>query len=131
MPLDKKRKNSQNWTRLTDKIRQLINSKQGPAAIRYAITLLILVISFNVFNVINSYVGRDFISSIEQKNVTAFYTNAILYAIVFIISSGIGSINRYAEERLGILWREQLTWKFTENYLTERTFQKNHWWPWH
>ncbi|MCW7468044.1 ABC transporter ATP-binding protein/permease [Leptospira kanakyensis] len=124
MPLDKKRKSSQNWVRLTNTIRQLVQSKQGPAAIRYAITLVFLVIAFNVFNVINSYVGRDFISSIEQKNVTAFYTNVILYAIVFIISSGIGSINRYAEERLGILWREQLTWKLTENYLTERTFHQ-------
>ncbi|TGL87253.1 ABC transporter ATP-binding protein/permease [Leptospira congkakensis] len=124
MSLDKKRNSSQSWSRLTNTIRQLIQSKQGPAAIRYGITLVILVISFNVFNVINSYVGRDFISSIEQKNVTAFYTNALLYAIVFIISSGIGSINRYAEERLGILWREQLTWKFTENYLAERTFHQ-------
>lgn len=124
MPLEKKRKPSENWVRLTETIRQLIQSKQGPAAIRYGITLVILVISFNIFNVINSYVGRDFISSIEQKNSVAFYTNAILYAIVFIISSAIGSMNRFAEERLGILWREQLTWKFTENYLTERTFQK-------
>ncbi|MCT8334929.1 ATP-binding cassette domain-containing protein [Leptospira sp. 85282-16] len=124
MPLEKKRKPSENWMRLTETIRQLIQSKQGPAAIRYGITLVILVISFNIFNVINSYVGRDFISSIEQKNSVAFYTNAILYAIVFIISSAIGSMNRFAEERLGILWREQLTWKFTENYLTERTFQK-------
>ncbi|TGN06133.1 ABC transporter ATP-binding protein/permease [Leptospira bandrabouensis] len=110
--------------RLTNTIRQLIQSKQGPTAIRYGITLVTLVILFNVFNVINSYVGRDFISSIEQKNTNAFYTNAILYSVVFVISSAIGSLNRYTEERLGILWREQLTWKFTENYLTERTFQQ-------
>lgn len=124
MPLEKNRKPSQNWMRLTNTIRQLIQSKQGPTAIRYGITLVTLVILFNVFNVINSYVGRDFISSIEQKNTNAFYTNAILYAVVFVISSAIGSLNRYTEERLGILWREQLTWKFTDNYLTERTFQQ-------
>lgn len=124
MPLEKSRKTSQNWMRLTNTIRQLIQSKQGPTAIRYGITLVTLVILFNVFNVINSYVGRDFISSIEQKNTNAFYTNAILYAVVFVISSAIGSLNRYTEERLGILWREQLTWKFTDNYLTERTFQQ-------
>ncbi|MCW7493670.1 ABC transporter ATP-binding protein/permease [Leptospira sp. 2 VSF19] len=124
MPLSTKTKTSQNWMRLTNTIRQLIQSKQGPTAIRYGITLVILVILFNVFNVINSYVGRDFISSIEQKNTNAFYTNAILYGIVFVISSAIGSLNRYTEERLGILWREQLTWKFTDNYLAERTFQQ-------
>ncbi|TGK87794.1 ABC transporter ATP-binding protein/permease [Leptospira noumeaensis] len=124
MPLDKNKKTSQNLARLTNTIRQLIQSKQGPAAIRYGVTLVILVISFNVFNVLGSYVGRDFISSIEQKNATAFYTNLILYSIVFIISSGIGSVNRYAEERLGILWREQLTWKFTANYLSERIFHQ-------
>lgn len=115
---------SQNWLRLSSITKQLIQSKQGPTAIRYGITLVILVILFNFFNVINSYVGRDFISSIEQKNPNAFYTNALLYAFVFLISSAIGSVYRYAEERLGILWREQLTWRLTENYLTERTYHQ-------
>lgn len=47
-------------------IGQLIHSKQGPSAIRYGIFLILLVIGFNGFNVYNSFVGRDFISSIEQ-----------------------------------------------------------------
>lgn len=103
-------------------IGQLIHSKQGPSAIRYGIFLILLVIGFNGFNVYNSFVGRDFISSIEQKNETAFYQNAILYGLVFLISAGIGSIYRFIEERLGILWREQLTWRLTESYLSEKTY---------
>ncbi|GBF41679.1 ABC transporter permease/ATP-binding protein [Leptospira ellinghausenii] len=103
-------------------ISQLFRSKQGPAAIRYSIFLLLLVITFNGFNVLNSYVGRDFISALEQKNSKSFFHFALLYGIVFIISSGIGGIYRFIEERLGVLWREQLTWRFTESYLSEKTY---------
>ncbi|TGL53108.1 ABC transporter ATP-binding protein/permease [Leptospira kemamanensis] len=101
---------------------QLIQSKQGPAAIRYGIFLLLLVITFNGFNVLNSFVGRDFISSIEQKNESGFYKYALLYGLVFLISAGIGAIYRFLEERLGILWREQLTWRLTNSYLSEKTY---------
>ena len=31
---------------------------------------------------------------------------------------------RFTEERLGILWREQLTWRLTEAYLSERTYYR-------
>ncbi|TGK52399.1 ABC transporter ATP-binding protein/permease [Leptospira bouyouniensis] len=103
-------------------ISQLLNSKQGPTAIRYSIYLIVLVILFNVFNVFNSFVGRDFISSIEQKNQKGFYQYAFLYAIVFLISAGIGSIYRFIEERLGIVWREQLTWRLTNSYLNGKTY---------
>ncbi|TGL75586.1 ABC transporter ATP-binding protein/permease [Leptospira jelokensis] len=118
----KKVSNQSTGNHLFKIIRQLIQSKQGPSAIRYGIFLILLVIGFNGFNVFNSFVGRDFISSIEQKNETAFYQNAILYGLVFLISAGIGSIYRFIEERLGILWREQLTWRLTESYLSEKTY---------
>ncbi|XDD45469.1 ABC transporter ATP-binding protein/permease [Leptospira sp. WS39.C2] len=101
---------------------QFLKSKQGPTAIRYGVFLLLLVIVFNGFNVLNSFVGRDFISSIEQKNEHAFYKFALLYGLVFLISAGIGSIYRFMEERLGILWREQLTWRLTSSYLSEKTY---------
>ncbi|TGM44007.1 ABC transporter ATP-binding protein/permease [Leptospira biflexa] len=103
-------------------IHQLLKSKQGPTAIRYSIYLLLLVICFNLFNVLNSFVGRDFISSIEQKNEVGFYQFALLYGLLFLLSAGIGSIYRFMEERLGILWREQLTWRLTGSYLSERTY---------
>ncbi|ABZ94826.1 Permease and ATP-binding protein of an ABC transporter complex [Leptospira biflexa serovar Patoc strain 'Patoc 1 (Ames)'] len=103
-------------------IHQLLKSKQGPTAIRYSIYLLLLVICFNLFNVLNSFVGRDFISSIEQKNEVEFYQFALLYGLLFLLSAGIGSIYRFMEERLGILWREQLTWRLTGSYLSERTY---------
>ncbi|MDZ4725882.1 MAG: SbmA/BacA-like family transporter [Leptospira sp.] len=114
----------ENWGHLTKIFRELMRSAQGPAVIRNGILLLILVILFNILNVISSFIGRDFISSIEQKRIDVFYSKSMLYAFVFLISAGIGSIYRYSEERLGILWREQLTWKFTENYLTEMTYHK-------
>lgn len=120
MPLEVTKQST--FQHLFNVIKQLVKSKQGPTAIRYSILLILLVIGFNALNVFNSFVGRDFISSIERKNVTKFYQYAILYGLVFLISAAIGAIYRFIEERLGILWREQMTWRLTESYLSEKTY---------
>ena len=47
-----------------------------------------------------------------------------MYAAVFIASTVVAVLYRYTEERLGILWREQLTWRLTDAYLSERTYYR-------
>jgi vitamin B12/bleomycin/antimicrobial peptide transport system ATP-binding/permease protein len=102
----------------------LVKSKQGPKALGFALTLLLLIIMINGLNVINSYVGRDFMSSIESKNLSEFKIQALLYAGVFLLSTMVLVFYRFTEERLGILWREQLTWRLTEAYLSERSYYR-------
>jgi putative ATP-binding cassette transporter len=102
----------------------LVKSKQGPKALVFAVTLVLLMLLINGLNVINSYVGRDFMSAIENKNLTAFQTQALVYAAVFLLSSAVAVFYRFTEERLGILWREQLTWRLTEVYLSERAYYR-------
>ena len=102
----------------------LAKSEQGPKAMVFAGTLVLLMIGINGLNVINSYVGRDFMSSIENKNLAVFKTQALLYAAVFLASTAVAVFYRFTEERLGILWREQLTWRLTEAYLSERTYYR-------
>ena len=88
----------------------------------FAITLVLLMVGINGLNVINSYVGRDFMSAIEHKDLSGFQFEAWLYAVVFVASSMAAVFYRFTEERLGILWREQLTWHLTEAYLSRRTY---------
>lgn len=102
----------------------LVKSKQGPKALAFAATLVLLILLTNVLNVINSYVGRDFMSAIENKNLAAFKLQALLYSGVFIVSTALVVFYRFTEERLGILWREQLTWRLTEAYLSERAYYR-------
>ncbi len=112
------------WKRFRGAIQMLVQSQQGPKAIMFAVTLVVMMLGINGLNVLNSYVGRDFMSAIENKNFSAFQAQAILYAIVFIASTVVAVLYRFTEERLGILWREQLTWRLTEAYLSQRTYYR-------
>jgi putative ATP-binding cassette transporter len=112
------------WKRFRRAIQMLVKSRQGPKALMFAGTLFLLMIAINALNVVNSYVGRDFMSAIENKNLAAFQTQALVYAAVFIASTVALVFYRFTEERLGILWREQLTWRLTEAYLSERTYYR-------
>ena len=108
--------------RLRDAVRSLVRSEQGGAAVACMVLLLVLMVLINVLNVTNSYVGRDFMSAIENKDFPGFQQKTLLYALVFIASTITASVFRYTEERLGILWREQLTWRLTSSYLSDRTY---------
>ncbi len=112
------------WKRFRSAIRMLVKSEQGPKALVFAGTLVLLMVAINGLNVVNSYVGRDFMSAIESKNLTTFQLQALLYAGVFLLSTVVSVFYRFTEERLGILWREQLTWRLTEAYLSERTYYR-------
>ena len=112
------------WKRFCGAIRMLVESEQGPKAMICAATLVVMMLGINGLNVINSYVGRDFMSAIENRNLHAFESQALLYVLVFIASTVVAVLYRFTEERLGILWREQLTWRLTEAYLLERTYYR-------
>lgn len=124
MPTDRKQLIRLTWKRFLASIRMLVKSEQGPKAMIFATTLVVMMLGINGLNVLNSYVGRDFMSAIENKNLSIFKAQAFLYALVFIASSVVAALYRFTEERLGILWREQLTWKLTEAYLSERTYYR-------
>jgi putative ATP-binding cassette transporter len=60
-------------------------------------------------NVVNSFVGRDFMTSIEQRDSHAFLIQAALYVGVFALSTVLAVAFRFSEDRLGLLWRLWLT----------------------
>jgi vitamin B12/bleomycin/antimicrobial peptide transport system ATP-binding/permease protein len=112
------------WRRFQGAIRMLARSKQGPKALMFVITLVVLMLAINGLNVINSYVGRDFMSAIEGRNLSLFRYQGLLYAGVFAASTLVLVFYRFTEERLGILWREEMTWQLTDAYLSERTYYR-------
>jgi len=80
------------------------------------------LLAINGLNVINSYVGRDFISAIEHKNSSLFIYEAWMYAGVFVLSTVVAVFYRFAEERLGILWRDWQTQQLLRAYLDKRIY---------
>jgi len=83
-----------------------------------------LVLGVNGFNVLSSYVGRDFMTAIADRNEHAFVMRAILYAAVFVASTIVAVLHRYAEDRLGLLFREWLTKHLTHSYLNNRAYYR-------
>ncbi|MEO5915713.1 MAG: SbmA/BacA-like family transporter [Luteolibacter sp.] len=112
------------WKRFRGVLRMLARSKQGPKALMFAVTLVLLMFAINGLNVLNSYVGRDFMSAIENKRLDIFKHQALLYVGVFLASTVVVVFYRFTEERLGILWREQLTRRLTDAYLKDRTYYR-------
>ena len=112
------------WKRLRSVLRMFAKSEQGPKGVTFAVMLVLLMVGINGLNVINSYVGRDFMSAIENRNMGVFRHQALLYVGVFLASTVVLVFYRFTEERLGILWREQLTRKLTDAYLNDRTYYR-------
>jgi putative ATP-binding cassette transporter len=112
------------WKRFSGALRMLARSEQGPRALILAMTLMLLMLGTNGLNVINSYVARDFMSSIASKNISAFTNYGLLYSVVIFFSTLIAVFHSFVEKRLSILWREQLTWRLTSAYLSERTYYR-------
>jgi putative ATP-binding cassette transporter len=90
----------------------------------FAVTLIILMFAINGLNVVNSFVGRYFMSAIENRNEAMFQKQALYYVGVFLASTVVLVFYRFTEERLGILWREQLTRRLTDAYMKDRTYYR-------
>jgi vitamin B12/bleomycin/antimicrobial peptide transport system ATP-binding/permease protein len=79
--------------------------------------LLVLLVGINGLNVVNSYVGRDLMTAIEQRSVPRFVSRALLYVAVFGALTTAAVVARFIEERLGLLWRDWLTRRLVDRYL--------------
>ena len=116
--------NWQIWRRFVVVIHAFATSEAGGKAIALSAALVALVFGVNGFNVLNSYVGRDFMTAIAERNQPVFAMKALLYAGVFAASTVVGVLHRYAEDRLGLLFREWLTRRLTNAYLDHRAYYR-------
>jgi putative ATP-binding cassette transporter len=92
----------------------------------WACGLLALLVAFalavNGLNVVNSYVGRDFMTAIAHRDRAGFVRQAALYVGVFAASTAVAVLYRFTEERLGLFWRVWMTKRITRRYLADRTY---------
>ena len=86
--------------------------------------LVLLLCASNALNVINSYVGRNFMTAIADRDMTGFVRQAFFYIGVFAALTLVAVIARFGEERLGLLWRDTMTRGILRRYLTDGTYQR-------
>src|SRR5579872_189318 len=84
--------------------------------------LFALLLAVNGMNVVNSYVGRDFMTALAEQQAGLFFAFAGIFSGVFAISTVVEVLALYAEQWLGLLWREWLTGRFLDRYLAERAY---------
>ena len=115
----------QTWGRFVSSLKLFAFSQrkhEGTKAIWLFIGLIAFMCGINGLNVVNSYVGRDFMTSIENRNLAEFIKQAILYIGVFAATTIVAVFFRYTEETLGVLWREWATRRCILGYASHRVY---------
>lgn len=79
--------------------------------------ILLLCLLVGASQVLISYVGRNFINSLAQRDAIRFYKDLWISVAAFAVAIPIGVSYRYAAERFALLWREWMT-----NVLVRRYF---------
>jgi len=110
--------------RLVRAVANLANSDVGWKAKAMFGGLVALLCAVNGLNVVNSYVGRNFMTAITDRDRGEFIRQALFYIAVFAASTVVSVIVRFAEERLGLLWREFLSRRAVSLYLTDATYHR-------
>jgi putative ATP-binding cassette transporter len=110
--------------RLVRSVGGLAGSEVGSRAKLIFAAIVALLIAATGLNVANSYVGRNFMTAIADRNEPAFIRLAALYVGVFAASTVVAVFARFAEERLGVLWREWLTRRAVALYLANGAYYR-------
>ena len=87
-------------------------------------SLFFFLLGINALNVVNSYVGRDFMTAIENRNFDEFVRMALIYLGVFAGSTIVAVSCSFTEQRLGLLWRFWATRETILNYANNRVYYR-------
>lgn len=114
--------NQDHWKRIRREMQALLDSREGAKAVWMFVLLIAFLAAISALNVLMSYIGRDFMSAIENRDHARFLREAWLYIGIFAVSTVAAVLYRYLEERLGLLWRSQQTSRLLERYLRNRAY---------
>jgi putative ATP-binding cassette transporter len=111
------------WSRFLTITRPFFCSEVRWQATALLALLVVLLLSVSGLNVLNSFVGRDFMTAIAERHSHCFFTLALIYAGVFALSTLVAG-GRFTEECLGLRWRAWLTRHLIDRYLAGRTYYR-------
>jgi vitamin B12/bleomycin/antimicrobial peptide transport system ATP-binding/permease protein len=112
------------WARLGGIGLPFFRSEQRYRAWFALFVLVVLLLTVNALNVVNSYVGNDVMTALERREEWRFYVMAGVLVGVFLASTVVEVYARYVELHLGLLWRDWLTRRFLDRYLADRAYRR-------
>ena len=86
--------------------------------------MLALCLAVGVVQVLVSYAGRNFITSLSQRDPAGFYRNLWIYLATFALAVPVGVFYRYTAERLSLLWRQWMTHLLVKRYFFNRAYYR-------
>ncbi len=110
------------WSQARTIARPFLRYEARGRAVGLFLALVGLLLSVNGLNVLNSYVGRDFMTSLEQRSAERFRVLAAAYVGMFGLTTVLAVLARYLEERLDLQLREGLTRYLVGRYLADRHY---------
>jgi vitamin B12/bleomycin/antimicrobial peptide transport system ATP-binding/permease protein len=111
-------------TRFVRAVRAFAKSEVGWKAKLIFAALVLLLLAANALNVANSFVGRNFMTAIADRDMPGFIRQAFTYVGVFAALTLVAAVSRFGEERLGLLWRDTMTRGIVRRYLADGNYQK-------
>jgi vitamin B12/bleomycin/antimicrobial peptide transport system ATP-binding/permease protein len=103
-------------------VKNFLSSEVRWRALALFALLIGLLFAISGLNVLNSFVGRDFMTAISRRDQAGFVRMAVLYLGVFAASTVVAVFQSFAEQRLGLLWRAWATGRLITRYLAGRTY---------
>lgn len=100
-----------------------IESKRRETRVLVA-AMLGLCLAVGVVQVLVSYAGRNFITSLVQRDSPGFYRNLWIYLATFAIAVPIGVFYKYTSDRLSLLWRVWMTHLLVKRYFFNRAYYR-------
>ncbi|MEW6664011.1 MAG: SbmA/BacA-like family transporter [Thermodesulfobacteriota bacterium] len=117
--------NRQTWGGFIGGIGQFAGSVEVGRKAKWLLALLILfLLGLNALNVVNSYVSRDFMTAIENRNMSRFIQMTFVYIGVFAVITIVSVLYTFIEQRLGLLWREWATRQSIGDYANHRVYYR-------
>ena len=86
-------------------VSDLLTSEVRRKAIVLLFFLLAFALSVNGLNVVNSYVGRDFMTAIAHRDMAGSSGRPSSTSACSRRSTAVAVLYRFTEERLGLFWR--------------------------
>jgi putative ATP-binding cassette transporter len=99
-------------------------SERRHKALGFLIVLLTLALSVGGVQVLMSYVARDFMTAIAEKDVPAYWQWLWWYLGTFAVAVPLGAYYRWTEERLALLWREWMAQHLIKRYFNNRAYYR-------
>jgi putative ATP-binding cassette transporter len=112
------------WSRTTTIARPFFRYEARWRASGLFAALVALLLSVNGLNVLNSYIGRDFMTSLEAGAAARFWALALAYAGLFGVVTTVAVFARYLEEWLDLVLRDGLTRFLIGRYLADRAYHR-------